>query len=114
MCVTSTETYITFTEMCVTSTETYITSTETCVTSTETYITSTETYITSTETYITSTLIGKGVTGIEAEKISYIMDEEHREPLKLLEIKNQMFLFKIIILLYILPLLGAAASLAPF
>jgi len=42
------------------------------------------------------------------------MDEEHREPMTLLEIKNQMFLFKIIVLCYILPLLGAAASLAPF
>jgi len=54
------------------------------------------------------------VTGIEAEKISSVMDEEHREPMTLLEIKNQMFLFKIIILLYNLPLFGAAASLAPF
>jgi hypothetical protein len=51
-----------------------------CVTSTKTYIIPTETYITSTETYtsITSTLIGKEVTGIEAEKNSSIMDEEHR------------------------------------
>jgi hypothetical protein len=40
---------------------------------------------------ITSTHIGKEVTGIEAEKISYIMDEEHRESMTLLEIKNQMF-----------------------
>jgi len=43
----------------------------------------------STETFITSTLIGKEVTDIEAEKISYIMDEEHQEPMTLLKIKTE-------------------------
>jgi len=41
------------------------------------------------ETCIISALIGKEVTDIEAEKISYIMDEEHQEQMTLLEIKTE-------------------------
>jgi len=43
----------------------------------------------SVETCIISALIGKEVTDIEAEKISYIMDEVHEEPMTLLEIKAE-------------------------
>jgi hypothetical protein len=43
----------------------------------------------STETCITSTLIGKKVTGIEAENIPYILEEKDEEPMTGLDIKME-------------------------
>jgi hypothetical protein len=43
----------------------------------------------SAETCVTSTVVGKEVTGVEAERVSYIKKEEDEEPMTIPEIKME-------------------------